>query len=388
MSNGYRLRGKVRHYAWGGTDFIPDLLGIDRTNQPWAELWLGAHPQDSAEVLVENQWQRLDQLIAKAPNQWLGQAAAESFGELPYLLKVLDVANPLSIQVHPNMAQAKFGYAQENADGIALTDPKRNFKDENHKPELALALSDFWLLYGLRTRDDIVQRLNAFHSLHELSSTLLNYGEMALLETVFLADEKRLNQWLGPVFDAVNPASDPNSPDYWISSWRDQHANMEDAADVGVLAFLLMNLVKLEPGESIYQEAGVPHAYLRGQCVEVMANSDNVLRAGLTAKHVDAELMLKHLDLSRCREQCTAPPNNLQEFKLRRYGKGTTDLEVCEATITLRFTPHEKLGKPHLQLKETQFFAEAAHVSVRVGEGEFLIGASPNHQTARKSDPN
>ncbi|MEM9529527.1 MAG: mannose-6-phosphate isomerase, class I, partial [Pseudomonadota bacterium] len=144
------IRGRVRHYAWGGDAFLPQLLGRPADGQPWAEYWLGAHPTDPSSLVYDGQETTLDRLIAADPAFWLGEQTAARFGELPYLMKVLDVAKPLSIQVHPNLAQAKAGFAREETAGIDRRAPERNFKDSNHKPELALALSRFWLLYGFR----------------------------------------------------------------------------------------------------------------------------------------------------------------------------------------------------------------------------------------------
>ncbi|MEM1088766.1 MAG: mannose-6-phosphate isomerase, class I [Pseudomonadota bacterium] len=319
-ASAFPLRGKVRHYAWGGDAYIPDLLGQPEGDQPWAEYWLGAHPGDPAEVLIEGRWQSLAKLIKDDRAHWLGQPTANRFDELPYLMKVLDVARPLSIQVHPNAAQAVEGFTRENALGIAKDSPQRNFKDANPKPELALALSSFWLLYGFRPLADGLEQLRRFPSLKQPGRLLETEGLQALFERLMRAPADELAAWLAPVLETAgsHTAGISSDPISWLSRWRSLHATPGDAVDRGVFGFLLMNLVKLEPGETIFQDANVPHAYLHGQCAEIMANSDNVLRGGLTPKHVDVEALISHIEFVPASERQDLPPMSLKEFSLVR----------------------------------------------------------------------
>lgn len=321
----FLLRGQVRHYAWGGKSYLPDLLGREPGDQPWAEYWLGAHPGDPAEILVNGQWRNLAKLISEAPAHWLGAVTAERFNDLPYLMKVLDVASPLSIQVHPNAAQASAGFAQENQLGIAADSPLRNFKDANPKPELALALSRFWLLSGFRPLDDGLAQLRRFPSLAGLAELLEGQGLRVLFETLMRAPAGQLARWLLPVFElaANQPSEDPSEPVHWIGRWAQLHSSPGEAVDRGIFGFLLMKLVGLEPGETIFQDANVPHAYLHGQCAEIMANSDNVLRGGLTPKHVDVEALINHINFAPAGKRQSQPPPSLMEFSLTRLqGEG------------------------------------------------------------------
>src|ERR1700721_3173835 len=156
------LRGVVQHYDWGGHNFIPDLLGIENaTRKPYAELWMGAHSKAPSIVELESGDVPLDEFIAQAPEAILGQAASARFdGRLPYLFKILDVHKMLSIQAHPTLAQAKEGFARENAEGLPIDAGNRNYKDATHKPEIGVALTDFWMLHGFRPLEQIAETLD------------------------------------------------------------------------------------------------------------------------------------------------------------------------------------------------------------------------------------
>ncbi|RYZ27358.1 MAG: mannose-6-phosphate isomerase, class I, partial [Chitinophagaceae bacterium] len=153
MNTIYKLKGVVQHYSWGGTDFIPQLLGVSNPEQkPFAEYWLGAHP--AAPAILESLNLSLHQFISNHPKEALGDQVAPKFGSLPYLFKILDVKQMLSIQVHPSKVAAEEEFEKENKAGVAINAPNRNYKDSNHKPELMYALSDFWLLHGFKKKED------------------------------------------------------------------------------------------------------------------------------------------------------------------------------------------------------------------------------------------
>ncbi len=171
------LHGVVQHYDWGGHDFIPELLGVanNATRKPFAELWIGAHAKAPSIAEIAGGREPLDKLIAEAPEAILGQAANARFGgRLPYLFKILDVSKMLSIQAHPTLAQAKDGFARENAEGISLQANSRNYKDDNHKPEIGVALTEFWMLHGFRPLEQIAQTLA---STPELGSLMPGFGQ-------------------------------------------------------------------------------------------------------------------------------------------------------------------------------------------------------------------
>ncbi len=266
-----RIHGRVQHYEWGGYDFIPALLGLEnRERRPFAELWLGAHRSAPALAEVGRERVPLDRL---APG-------------LPYLLKVLDARSMLSIQAHPDKAQAEAGFARENAAGVPLDAPQRNYRDDNHKPEVHVALTDLWMLHGFRRLEDVGdlrEAAPAARSVKELYTELMTMPQT------------RVDAWLGRLSERLErerPAS-KDDPDYWAL-----RAAREYPGDRGVLSFYLLNLVHLRPGQGTYQAPGVLHAYLEGANVELMANSDNVLRGGLTPKHVDVEELLRTLSFA------------------------------------------------------------------------------------------
>ena len=317
----YRLTGQVQHYAWGGKNYIASLIGLNLAkDQPCAEWWLGAHPSAPSEIENVTGKQSLIEFLSQNPTA-LGQASRQQFGdELPYLLKILDVEKPLSIQLHPTKDQAEKGFESENAKGVALTDGTRTYKDRNHKPEMMIALSDFWLLHGFKTKSQILATLNSRPSLQPLAEKL---GKKSLAEfyaDVMLADQSTLANWLLPIIEAnqqlyKNGELTLDTPDYWVLYTMETMAIPPERLDAGLVCFYLFNIVHLKEGEGIFQDAGIPHAYLRGQNVELMACSDNVIRGGLTPKYVDIVELLKIVD---CREVTpkiiSAAPQNQSEF--------------------------------------------------------------------------
>lgn len=298
------MRGHVQHYGWGDPDAIPALTG--KTNQgkrPWAELWMGAHPDLPSDVLVDGQWESLEQIINQCPGEVLGERVCSSFdGALPFLFKLLAAAQPLSIQVHPTKSAAEDGFENENEIGVALNAPHRNYKDKNHKPEIIAALTPFYGLRGFRPIDDIQSQLSSVpefsfllnelkdeeaHSVRDLYSKLMNLDARDVHERLEMLI-KRLKA------KHSNQPFTRDSVEYWILR-SDECYSENGLHDRGLVSFYLLNLVTLQPGQAMYLPAGVLHAYLEGLGVELMANSNNVLRGGLTPKHVDVDELLKHV---------------------------------------------------------------------------------------------
>lgn len=317
----YRLTGQVQHYAWGGKNYIASLIGLNSSKiQPCAEWWLGAHP--SAPSVIENgcHQQSLIDFLSKNPTA-LGQTSRQQFGdELPYLLKILDVEKPLSIQLHPTKVQAEKGFEAENAKGVLLTDSTRTYKDRNHKPEMMIALSDFWLLHGFKIKSQILATLNARPSLQPLAEKLSTQSLAEFYADVMLADQSTLAKWLLPIIE-VNQQPYKNgeltleNPDYWVLYTMEAMAISPEKLDAGLVCFYLFNIVHLKEGEGIFQDAGIPHAYLRGQNVELMACSDNVIRGGLTPKYVDIVELLKIVDCREVTPQIiSVAPQNQSKF--------------------------------------------------------------------------
>lgn len=295
--NIYRLKGTVQHYDWGGFEFIPRLLGIDNSaHKPFAEYWMGAH-RSSPSILTDNEGMiDLEQLFASQP-ALLGKEVYEKFHQLPYLFKVLDVKEMLSIQVHPTKDAAEKGFEAEEADGIDITAPNRNYKDRNHKPEVMIALGDFWLLHGFKQHDALRQTLNDVPQFRSLIGIFDQGGYKGLYQHVMEMSQTEVDAMMLPLVQKELRQrsfheSEKDSPGYWVGEY---YLNKKAKnIDRGTFAIYFLNIVHLKKGEAIFQGAGVPHAYLQGQNVELMANSDNVLRGGLTNKHIDAEELIKH----------------------------------------------------------------------------------------------
>lgn len=291
-----RLHGGVQHYAWGSTDFIPQLIGeVNPDGEPWAELWLGAHPDRPSEVELGGDQVGLDRVVAACPERLLGEETACRYRELPYLFKVLSAAVPLSIQAHPTREQAEAGYAREEASGIPLSAPHRNYKDTNHKPEALVALTEFHALRGFRPLDEIAALPG---EVPEFADLLAGFeatpqGLQLLYRRLMTADQGVVDAALAPLIERLRRGEPADARDrgYWTLE-ADRQFSRDGHHDRGLFSVWLLNLVRLAPGEGIYLPAGNLHAYLRGTGMELMANSNNVLRGGLTPKHVDVEELL------------------------------------------------------------------------------------------------
>lgn len=295
MQTVFPLQGVVHHYDWGGYEIIPQLLGENNNNKrPYAELWMGAHPKGPALVQWEDGALPLDEAIRRQGLYLMGPAVYERFeGQLPFLLKLLDVRKMLSIQAHPNLDQAREGYDREEALGIPLDAGHRNYRDRNHKPESMVALTDFWLLHGFRPAAEIEASIAAEPAWHELKPTLTHEGLPGLYARVMRAPVQDIDRWLAPLRARLTSPDDypKSSPDHWAARAFQDYVH-DGHPDRGIFSIYWFNLVFLRPGEGIFQAAGLPHAYLEGANMELMANSDNVLRGGLTPKHIDAEELL------------------------------------------------------------------------------------------------
>ncbi|WP_018612038.1 mannose-6-phosphate isomerase, class I [Segetibacter koreensis] len=292
----FKLQGKVQHYAWGGYEFIPSLLGFENTDhKPYAEYWMGAHPSASGMLETEEGLQSWYDLIQREPIKHLGKKVYQRFGELPYLFKVLDVNEMLSIQVHPTKEEARKGFEREEAAGVPIQASHRNYKDKNHKPEVMVALGDFWLLHGFKKEDELQQTLNSIPEFDFLAKVFAADGYYGLYKMVMEMPPNEADELLLPLIEREIAAEhSKDQPGYWVSKLYNGILPAGNV-DRGIFSIYFFNIVELKKGEGIYQGAGVPHAYLEGQNVELMANSDNVLRGGLTPKHIDVPELLKHI---------------------------------------------------------------------------------------------
>ncbi len=283
------LGNPIREYAWGSRSAIAELLGQPTPSlRPQAEIWMGAHPNDPSQVRRRGDWISLPDLLREDPVGILGESTAARFGaELPFLFKVLAAAQPLSIQAHPDREQARDGFERENAAGIALGARERNYPDPHPKPELLCALSPFSALCGFRPISEIAQSFREFE-VDEFKAELgplERDADSAALENFFSAVWNAADDRIARAIDQLVTNAGRRSDDP-AARWLTAIAALYPG-DAGVLAPLFLNLVVLAPGEAMYLDAGELHSYLEGTGIEIMGNSDNVLRGGLTAKHVD-----------------------------------------------------------------------------------------------------
>ena len=325
-----RITGVTKNYDWGSKDLTPNFFGLEQSSEPLAEIWFGTHPLGESQILQS------------------GQHLSDQIGSrLSFLVKILSAERALSIQVHPNSQQAKDGFALEQEQGIALDDPKRNYKDSSHKPEALVALTQFRALCGFRPRAELVQIFSEFgKSESEFEALAKELSGGASLSSVFelLIANKELAKRFTKSVDVSQSEPIAASARALVERLLAQFPD-----DTGALVALMLNEVSLEPGEAIYLPAGNIHAYLSGLGVEVMAASDNVLRSGLTSKHVDVAEVLKLADFTELSDPKVRPkklaeglieyPVECSEFRIYKAevsGKNLlADLDLPDSAIVL-----------------------------------------------------
>lgn len=290
------LKNPVQEYAWGSKTAIQSLIGKSEfAGNPMAELWMGAHPKAPSNVLIDGEWKPLNEVIETNPESILGSGIAKAFsGKLPFLFKVIAADKPLSIQAHPNLEEAREGYARENLLKIPLDSHDRNYRDTNHKPEILCAIGSFQGLLGFRKIEEI---LDLFHEVcspslfNELDLLRQSPGPKGLrrfFTSLFTMDKRQQRLIVNETIDVAKKREQQEPIFQWMVK-----LNRAYPGDVGVFSPIILNLIELDPGEAIYVPPGELHAYLGGMGIELMANSDNVLRGGLTHKHVNIPELLK-----------------------------------------------------------------------------------------------
>jgi mannose-6-phosphate isomerase len=343
------------------------LIGVPNEQQrPFAEYWLGAHPSHPS--MLADEKMALPDFIRQHP-QSLGQQSTDKFSGLPYLLKVLDVRQMLSIQVHPAKEAARENYLREHNNGVDINAGHRNYKDENHKPELMVALSDFWLLHGFKPEVNMGVIFNATPELAPLRKLYEEEGLKALYEEVMTMDQQNVNELLEPLLHRILPLYEKgelekNEEDFWAAKAALTFCK-DGNYDRGMFSIYLFNVVFLAKGEGIFQPEGMPHAYLEGQNIEVMANSDNVLRAGLTDKHIDVQELLKHVNFQSTVPDILSPSGRqhkifespAEEFELHQYvldegEKESLVTSSAEIFLLLAGQAHFESGSEKLQLEK------------------------------------
>jgi len=295
------LKNEIKEYIWGSRSFISDLTGRPSPSEkPQAEMWMGAHPSASSTAVMDNLQISLSELIKDDPLGSLGRSVAEKFSNrLPFLFKVLAAAKPLSIQAHPSKQQAEEGFSRENIKGIPLDSTDRNYKDQNHKPEIICALRPLHALKGFRRNRDIIDLMVGVDTPSAgLKPDLLRdqpekEGLKGFFKSLLTMNKERQNLAIEMIMGKVHDRATTVPAFYWMKRLYNEYPG-----DIGVLSPLFLNIVSLKPNEALYIDAGELHAYLEGSGLELMANSDNVIRGGLTPKHVDVTELINILDFT------------------------------------------------------------------------------------------
>ena len=260
-----RLKGAVQHYAWGGNEYIPNLIDIENTDQqPYAELWMGTHHRGEALVEIEDgNWMPLSKLFTRQP-ELLGHSEEAKEG-FPFLFKILDVKEMLSIQSHPNKQQAIKGFQAENEAGVPLTAFHRNFKDDNHKPEIMVALTEFWLLHGFKEAEEIYQAINAIDAFEPLRKVFHDKDVIQLYKYVMKLSQEEVNTILKPLQKVLQLSDWPkNQPEYWAKKAFEFHKRENGDLDRGIFSIFFFNLVQLSPGQGISRALAFPMLIWRG----------------------------------------------------------------------------------------------------------------------------
>ena len=333
-----KLINSVQNYAWGSKTALTDLYGIANPNNlPMAELWMGAHPKSSSKIEdASGQARSLRDVIDADKAALLGDKVAQRFGELPFLFKVLCADQPLSIQVHPNKQASEIGFAKENAAGIPLDAAERNYKDPNHKPELVFALTPFLAMNAFREFSEIISLLQPVAGAHNAIAHFLENPNAEALSQLFASLLNMQGEEKSHALAVLKAALESQQGEPWETIRLIAQFYPDDS---GLFSPLLLNVVKLNPGEAMFLFAETPHAYLQGVALEVMANSDNVLRAGLTPKYIDIPELVANVKFvaKPAAELLTQPVKNGAELDfpipVEDFAFSLHDLSQTETTI-------------------------------------------------------
>lgn len=379
------LSPSAQAYAWGSRTLIQKLRGEEQGTSPIAELWYGAHPGGPSQIGDES----LAEHIAAAPEQQLGHRVHSEFGErLPFLLKILAADQPLSLQAHPSLEQAQEGFARDNEQGIQLGAHNRNYKDDNHKPELLIALTEFHAMAGFRPLAKTLEMLR-FLDCEELERYIAMVVDNPLKESdnlralfttwITIPTANRRNLIAAVVASAKEKAD--TAPEWMSAALKNiVLLNEQYPGDVGVLGAILLNYVVLQPGEAIYLDAGNLHAYVRGLGVEIMANSDNVLRGGLTSKHVDVPELVRVLKFASLEDPIVEAesgvyPVPINEFAIKRFDLDNTTEKIAHDGPAILLCTDGTVEVDGVTLSPTQaLWLSAADAEVEArGQGQLFV---------------
>jgi mannose-6-phosphate isomerase len=353
-----------RRYAWGSPSLIPQLLGEADDGEPLAELWFGAHPAGSATVPSRG-GATLADLVGSEPQSVLGEAVARWFGELPFMVKLIAAAQPLSIQVHPDAARAATGFAEDDSRGLAADDPNRRYQDARAKPEIVCALDEFDALIDFRPLPDIVDGLRAAE-LTELAALVSEGGLAPLVRRVLSASPDDAARWISALIASGDELA-------WMLA-------ATYPGDPGVVIATFLNRVRLMPGDAAFLAPGSVHAYLSGLAVEVMSTSDNVLRAGLTSKLVDVDEFLRVARLEPANPDLLRPssdgdyPLRAPEFTLVRHGRGD-DRTVAGPAVVLCTAGVLEVGAVAVPAGHAAFVPAITDGAAVRGQGDGYVAA-------------
>lgn len=376
------MNNPIQEYAWGSQQMLARFLGQEIPSPvPQAELWMGAHPKAPSQVWVNGEWRRLDQLMNEQPHHLLGKDLGRIGPDLPFLLKVLAVDKPLSLQVHPNAKQAWAGFQREEAQAVPLQAPERKYKDPNPKPECICAMEPFWGLCGFRPPAEIIDWFSWLDSQaleEEIDILGRELGESQdvlaeMLDSLLSMKPRRRRRVLEQVEKRVarGAGQDMLDPAYWLGVLVREYPQ-----DISVLAALFLQLVHLEPGQAAFLPPGQLHAYLYGMGLEIMANSDNVLRAGLTPKHVDIQELLWILSFDSQPVQILQPepvepgwsryPLMTEEFALSvlELGSGCSELTLAGQGVQILLCTQGELLVSDEQMEESQHIGQGQSVCI------------------------
>lgn len=404
----YEIENVLRDYAWGSTTAIAALLGRPESGGPEAEMWIGAHPDSPsvARVPEDGAATPLDALIARDPEHFLGADSVARFGpRLPFLAKILAAGQPLSLQVHPSLEQARAGFARENAAGLPADAPDRNYRDDNHKPEMIFALTPFEALCGFRpaaqAREILHHIADAFEAagarlpalVEVLLEDLQGPAEGTALRTAFerlITGGDEVSAATAAVADVLSSAAAPARFSAELATVLD--LNGKYPGDPGVLISLLLNRISLAPGEAVYLPAGNVHAYLQGLGVEVMASSDNVLRGGLTPKFIDIPELLQTIDFQPVAVPMLAAERSVLDQELFRPPFEEFQLQRIELAADAGPVPLAQSGAAVVIVVAGEVYLDSPKGDLRLGRGAsaFLAAAEAPvnvHPVAGSSEP-
>lgn len=399
----YTLVNSIKEYTWGSKSILPQLLGLENEAQkPLAELWMGTHLLAPSQVIIDNVLIPLGELIAREPQAVLGEKVVAHFGnELPFLFKILAIEKPLSVQVHPNPVQARAGFLRENALGIPLNAPFRNYKDPNQKQEIICAMTPLWVMLGFRPITEIIAELEPLAG-PTLIPALAQFKQqpdaqgLKIFFTYLLKlgteDKKTTNLLLRETLESPQLAAKTNYRHAWLV-----RLNQEYPADIGALLPLLMHVTELKPGKALFIPTGMLHTYLSGAGVELMTNSDNVMRGGLTPKHIDVDELISILDFTIYPLKIIQPealgggeeyyPTPSAEFRLSRIALRKNNiyrkkelhspeilfLAAGQAKLSCKLFPHDLT----IRQGDAVFVTAQACAYQLQGEGEFYLASVP-----------